>query len=142
MSDAGSKTQGDGAFGVPNGHFLRLAFDLLQGLELQCRERGQPKLASLIDVAKTEAEDALRIDAERFLESPGETKLLRLVNAIRSQITTAQKGELPAIAAASESRPARKRKTRQIEAKPSLPSAEPASLGIESSGSDEEPPPR
>jgi hypothetical protein len=68
------------AFGVPERHFLRLAVDLLSGLELQTRERGYSTLASLVDIAKSEAEDALRAATV-----PDEHKLHRLVNAIRAE---------------------------------------------------------
>ena len=90
MSNSGSTTQGGSTFGVPDRHFLRLAFDLLNGLELQSRERGHATLASLIDIAKIEAADALRIDAEKLPDTPSENKLLRLVKAIGTQAASSK----------------------------------------------------
>ena len=89
MSDSESKNE-IAAFGVPDRHFLRLAFDLLKGLESQSRERGHSTLASLIEIAKTEAEDALRADAENFPDPASENKLLRLVKAIRTKAASAK----------------------------------------------------
>jgi hypothetical protein len=89
MSDSESKSQ-IAAFGVPDRHFLRLAFDLLNGLESQSRERGHSALASLIEIAKTEAEDALRADAETLSNAASENKLLRLVKAIRTKAASAR----------------------------------------------------
>jgi hypothetical protein len=86
MSDSAS-TRAEGTFGVPERHFLRLALDLLKGLELQSRERGHSTLASLIDIAKSEAEDALRADDEGSREVLGEGKLVRLAKAIRTKAT-------------------------------------------------------
>ena len=77
--------QAKGTFGVPEPHFLRLAIDLLSGLELQSRERGHSTLASLIDIAKSEAEDALRATTESIQVAPAGAKLLRLAKAIRKQ---------------------------------------------------------
>ena len=73
------------AFGIPDRHFLRLAFDLLSGLELQSRERGHSTLASLIDIAKSEAQESLRAAAESNQDVPAENKLLRLAKAMRRQ---------------------------------------------------------
>jgi hypothetical protein len=84
MSDPGSTPAKD-TFGVPEGHFLRLAVDLLSGLELQSRERGHSTLASLIDIAKSEAEEALRAAPGSNQEVPAEAKLLRLAKAIRKR---------------------------------------------------------
>ncbi len=107
MSDSESKSPGAGPFGVPDSHFLRLAIDLLQGLELQSRERGHATLASLIDIAKTEAEGALRTNGD----TSGETKLLRLVKAIRSQVSAATIENPAPVQSAAKPKPTRKRKT-------------------------------
>jgi hypothetical protein len=63
---------------------------LLKGLESQSRERGHSTLASLIEIAKTEAEDALRADAETFPDSASENRLLRMVKAIRTKAGSAK----------------------------------------------------
>lgn len=88
MSDIHSQVEGTTSdFGIPDQHFLRLAQDLLNGLELQSRERGHTTLASLIKLAKAEAADGLvRLSTSK--ESPLETRLLRLVNAIRTQASS------------------------------------------------------
>ena len=88
MSNSKSNSPSAGTFGVPDSHFLHLAVDLLRGLALQSRERGHEKLAALVEIAKAEAEGSLRIDAKELQQSPEETKLVRIVKAIRSQITT------------------------------------------------------
>ena len=85
MSDPNSTPAKDDTFGVPERHFLHLAVDLLSGLGLQSRERGHSTLASLIDIAKSEAEAALRAANESNQEVPAEAKLLRLAKAIRRQ---------------------------------------------------------
>ena len=84
MSDP-APTRAEGTFGVHERHFLHLAVDLLSGLELQSRKRGHSTLASLIDIAKSEAEEALRAAAESKQEVPAEAKLLRLAKAIRKR---------------------------------------------------------
>src|SRR6185436_7617801 len=89
MSDTQSDAGRDSStFGIPDHHFLQLVLDLLKGLELQTRERGHGSLASLIEIAKTEAAAGLA-RLSKTTEPPVETKLLRLVNVIRTHASPA-----------------------------------------------------
>ena len=89
MSDTPLTAEGSSSdFGIPDQHFFRLALDLLNGLELQSRERGHTTLASLIEVAKAEAADGL-MRASETRDLPAEARLLRLVNAIRTRASAA-----------------------------------------------------
>jgi hypothetical protein len=73
-------------FGVPDRHFLRRAIDQLEELGLESHERGHPMFASLLDIAKSEAEDALRTGAVDDGRSADEAKLLRVVKEICGEI--------------------------------------------------------
>jgi len=89
MSESEPNSPSSGTFGIPDSHFLRLAVDLLGGLELQSRERGHAALASLVESAKAQAEATLLTNGEGRPDASSEPKLLRLVNAIRSQVIAA-----------------------------------------------------
>ena len=45
---------------MPNRDFLRLTAEILERLELESSSRGNRMLASLLDIARTEAEDGLK----------------------------------------------------------------------------------
>ena len=47
-------------FGMPNKDFLRLTAEILERLELESSSRGNRMLASLLDIARAEAEDGLQ----------------------------------------------------------------------------------
>jgi hypothetical protein len=59
VSEAESKPRLD-TFGLPNRDFLRLTAEILETLELESHSRGNRMLASLLDIARTEAEDGLK----------------------------------------------------------------------------------
>jgi hypothetical protein len=84
MADTHSNAQTCPVFGIPEHHFLRLALDVLSGLEIQSRERGHDTLASLIEIARGEAAGGQSRLSER-IDLPGEPKLLRLANALRTR---------------------------------------------------------
>jgi hypothetical protein len=88
MSDSISQPAITTSFGVPESNFLRLAADVLTGLELQSRERGLERLAALIGAAKVDAEGSLQTPGEGGRDT-AETKLLKIVGAIRGQVKEA-----------------------------------------------------
>jgi hypothetical protein len=49
---------------APDADFLRVVIQAVRRLQETCAERGHPLLASLLDIARAEAEDDLRTDAQ------------------------------------------------------------------------------
>lgn len=60
----------DAPFG-PDDRFLREALEVLERLRSECEWRGHPLLASLLDIARSEAEDDLKTCAETRRFSSG-----------------------------------------------------------------------
>ena len=63
---------------APDSDFLRMVIQAVRRLQETCAERGHPLLASLLDIARAEAEDELRTDAQNVqllskIEQPDST---------------------------------------------------------------------
>ena len=83
VSLTGSKSDSD-IFGMPTRDFLRLTAEILERLELESSSRGNRMLASLLDIARTEAEDGLKTrEHEPTLE---ETNLRSVVREISTEM--------------------------------------------------------
>ena len=69
---------------MPNRDFLRLTAEILERLELESSSRGNRMLASLLDIARTEAEDGLK--TKEHEPTPEETNLRRVVRDISTEM--------------------------------------------------------
>jgi len=83
VTEIGSRPRLD-TFGMPHRDFLRLTAEILERLELESSSRGNRMLASLLDIARTEAEDALHAQAHQ--QASEETNLRSVVMEISSDI--------------------------------------------------------
>ena len=71
-------------FGMPNREFLRLTAEILERLELESSSRGNRMLASLLDIARAEAEDGLKARQHRVTSE--EANLRSVVRGISSDM--------------------------------------------------------
>jgi hypothetical protein len=77
---------------VQRDRFLEVVSQVLERLRLESERRGHRLIASLIDIAKTAAEDDLRTHGPP--PSPEEARLIRIVGDIGRETASAE--ELPA----------------------------------------------
>jgi len=71
-------------FGMPNKDFLRLTAEILERLELESSSRGNRMLASLLDIARAEAEDGLQ--ARHHREISEEANLRSVVMEVSTEM--------------------------------------------------------
>jgi hypothetical protein len=69
---------------MPNSDFLRLTAEILARLELESSSRGNRMLASLLDIAKSEAEDGLK--ARDYQQTAEETNLRSVLMEISTEM--------------------------------------------------------